>query len=680
MARSLLQRRPDAKPAPAPLARRRAGDTLCTALRGPPGTRRLTPSAAFAAATQAHAAGDGRRAETLYKETLRQAPDHADAWHCLGRLVYEHGNHLDALECVEKSIRLRPRVAEFQATFGLILRAMGKAEAALEATRRALRISGDSAHVLVAHGLALSANGQRAEAVKILRRAVARDPANVDAHMWLGTELALSGQPGAAVAPFRATRKLAPARAEPAYNLACALRDCGEAESALAEFRAALALRPGYFEAKVNLALMLMDQAPDEAEALLRDAAALQPRSARPWINLGRLLTQENRFTEALRAYETARARESGPEADIAVADALRNCAAGDDSALPAAAALAEAVLAAHPAHDGAHMSLAFTRLLRGALDSAWPHFTHRQERAQGLRPFGPAPRIWRGEALDGTLLIYDEQGAGDLIQMLRFVPLAVARARRVVLFAPPPLCPLLRRLPGIAGVHAFGEGGVPEHDAICADMDLPGIFGASLATLPAATPYLTPDPEMRERWQARLAALPGLRVGLAWAGNPAYGADRHRSLDPALLLPLADLPGLSLVSLQPGAPPPAALGLWDETARLTDYGETAALISALDLVISVDTGVAHLAGALGKTVWLLNRYAPDWRWLLHRADSPWYPTLRQFRQRAPGDWPGVIADIRAALAGLAAAAAARGADGAPVAPPHGAPLQGAPL
>jgi hypothetical protein len=150
--------------------------------------------------------------------------------------------------------------------------------------------------------------------------------------------------------------------------------------------------------------------------------------------------------------------------------------------------------------------------------------------------------------------------------------------------------------------------------------------------------------------WRERLDALPGLKIGLAWAGNPTYLADRQRSVPPADLAALAGIPGVTWISLQPGAPPPAEPGVMDLSTELTDFAATAALVSALDLTVSVDSAVAHLAGALGRPVWLLNRFAPDWRWLLGRDDSPWYPTLRQFRQATPGDWPEVLARVRAAL------------------------------
>lgn len=624
---------------------------LGTPMHAPPTAPDAAIRRAFEGAMQAHAAGDAPKAEALYKLTLRLAPGHADAWHQLGRLVHAHGNYLPALECVEKAISLKPRVGEYQASFGLILLALGRAEAALEATSRAMRATPGSASVLIAHGQCLAACGQRAEALKMMRRAVAREPGHVDAQMQLGVALALSGEPAQALAPLRAARRLAPGSPEAAYNLGCTLRDAGREEEAIAEFRAALALRPDYPEAANNLALALTDRAPAEAEDVLRQAMAARPGQTNAAINLARHLTFHDRLDEAAALLRQVRAQEPGLAADTALANALRNCAAGDAAALAEAEALGRAAVAAFPEQEPARICLAMTLMLQGQYEEAWPHFSYRPERAYGLRRFVAPRPVWDGAALAGTLLVYDEQGAGDLLQMARYLPLAAARVGRLVVQAPAGLCALLARMPGVAAALPAAPGeAMPESDAVCPDIDLPGIFAGSAGTMAPSVPYLQADPALQAAWRGRIAGLPGRRVGLAWAGNPAYAADRHRSLKAEALLALAGTAGVSFVALQPGGTAPAPLGAWDAAPLLTDYDETAALISVLDLVVAVDTGVAHLAGALGKPVWLLNRYAPDWRWGLQTRDSAWYPTLRQFRQAAPGDWGDVLRAVRAAL------------------------------
>ena len=281
--------------------------------------------------------------------------------------------------------------------------------------------------------------------------------------------------------------------------------------------------------------------------------------------------------------------------------------------------------------------------------------------RAGGKRP--PCRRarfqqpLWQGQPVrDGVLLLHAEQGLGDTLQFCRYVALATERAR-VVLEVQPPLRSLLARcLPTVEHIICRGER-LPRFDQHCPLLSLPRVFGTTLQTIPAAIPYLTADPAQAAAWHARLQALPGKRVGLIWRGNQAYAdAKRKRDMDAAYLSLLAEVPGVSFVSLQKDLAPDeqaAAQGflpLTDWTDELTDFDQTAGLVAALDLVIGVDTAVVHLAGALGRPVWLLNRFDPCWRWLRDREDSPWYPTLRQFRQTVSGDWAGPMQQIAANL------------------------------
>jgi hypothetical protein len=267
----------------------------------------------------------------------------------------------------------------------------------------------------------------------------------------------------------------------------------------------------------------------------------------------------------------------------------------------------------------------------------------------------------WDGrECHDRIVLLHAEQGFGDALQFCRYVPLVAARAR-VLLEVPRPLLRLLSGLEGVEQIVAEGDK-LPSFDFCAPLMSLPHVFGTELETIPARTPYLAAPPARVAAWRERLAALPRRRIGLVWAGNPrphqpeANAVDRRRSTSLDRFAPLAEVPGVSFVSLQKGAAavqsrtPPSGMVVHDWTEELVDFAETAALVEALDLVISVDTSVVHLVGALGKEIWMLNRFDGCWRWLLDRTDSPWYPTLRQFRQRRPGDWDGVISDIRDAL------------------------------
>ena len=261
---------------------------------------------------------------------------------------------------------------------------------------------------------------------------------------------------------------------------------------------------------------------------------------------------------------------------------------------------------------------------------------------------------------MDGrTILLHAEQGLGDSLQMARYAPLVAGRGGRVILEVQAPLVRLLRGLPGVAQIVAAGEA-LPAFDLHCPLFSLPLAFGTRLEAVPAA-PYLRADPVLVDAWRQRMVAGEGLRVGLVWAGAARIGPDvnQERSIAPAQLAPLAEVPGLCFYSLQmheggaAAIPTVPGLTIHDLTADITDFADTAALVAQLDLVISVDTSTAHLAAGMGKPVWLLSRYNGCWRWLAERSDSPWYPSLTVFRQRQPSDWAPVMVEVAAALRGF---------------------------
>ncbi len=587
------------------------------------------------------------RAEALYRQVLAVSPQHADALHLLGRLACEVGNAQAAIGLIGQAVRLRPRIAEYQAGLAEAQRAMGQVAEAAETYRRAARLKPESAQIQFGHGVALEAAGQGALAVQAFRRALARDPAMVAAHTALGAAYMAQGQPAQAAASFLAARQLAPSDGTAAFNLGCALQAVGDWPCAETAFRDALRLLPGHVPSQGNLSRVLQSAGRlAEAADVLATAVQGAPDDAALWQNLGLVLRELSRFADAEQAFRRAASLLPSADALACLANTLR-----DQGRLDEAETVCRAALAAEPDHRETHIGLAVTRLLAGDLVAGWPEFAWRDAASSArarLADITTAPR-WDGENLDGRLLIYAEQGAGDFIQFSRFVARAAERARGVTLCVPAALRRLAASVPGADLVMTPGEP-CPPCAAICADLDLPGILGIALEDVSVCVPYLAGAADDIAIWRARLASLPGMRVGLAWSGNPAYFHDRQRSMPAASLAALGGVAGISFVSLQPGEAAPAALGAADWTAELRDFADTAALISALDLVISVDSAVAHLAGALGRRVWLLNRYAPDWRWQLGREDSPWYPTLRQFRQTVPGSWDGVVQAVREKL------------------------------
>ena len=299
--------------------------------------------------------------------------------------------------------------------------------------------------------------------------------------------------------------------------------------------------------------------------------------------------------------------------------------------------------------------SLGMLLLLTGRFAEGWRELEWRWKTPWHRKHPSPKP-VWRGENAEGkTILLHSDQGHGDTIQFLRYAPMVAARGARVALEVQPALRRLCLGLAGVAEIATPGDP-TPAHDLVCPLLDLPMVFATRLDTIPAAIPYLHADPAAAENWRRRLAGRPDLKVGLVWSGNPAFVDDHRRSLDPALLAPLLAVEGVSFHSLQAG---PAADGLLRVPGaervmmlghEFADFADTAACIAALDLVISSCTSVPHLAGAMGKQVWLMLAFAADWRWLKARDDSPWYPTARLYRQARPGDWPGVIAGVAKAL------------------------------
>jgi hypothetical protein len=411
--------------------------------------------------------------------------------------------------------------------------------------------------------------------------------------------------------------------------------EAGDRPGAIAAWRAALALRPRDPVAAALLGIGVvraeaLSHGPGLAEgcALLEEVAARAPAilDARLWLGIGLV--------------------------------ELRRTVAG--------LAALDGVLPLLPEDHRLHLSRGHALLTLGRLQEGWASHAWRWRQGRAIAVRAPAdplarpdPGAWAGR----TVLLYAEQGHGDTLQCLRYVPMAVAAGALVVLEVQPALVRLARMMPGVAAVVAQGEV-VPAHDLAVPMFHLPWAFGTELGSIPGAVPYLRADADEVARWRARVSGLAGMSVGLVWAGDPrpgqadAHAVDRRRSLTLGALGALAGIAGVSFVSLQKGAAGaergPPGLVLHDWTDELQDFAATAALMEALDLVVSVDTAPAHLAGALGRPVWLLNRFDSCWRWLEGREDSPWYPTLTQFRQAAPGEWDGVVSRVAAALAARA--------------------------
>jgi Flp pilus assembly protein TadD len=495
-------------------------------------------------------------------------------------------------------------------------------------------------------------------ALELLERAITLDPDDAVAAAEAGLTLMALGRPGEAMARLRRAIFLSPGLAGARDALGVELLRRGLAASAVEQFAAAVQARPDQWSLHLNLGLAHQRAGNvDAALTALAVATRCAPGDATCWNALGTALHLAGRSAEAVGAYRTA--LELRPD----FSDALGNlgCALRATGQPEAAVDCYDRVLSARPDYPEARWNRALAKLSLGHLADAWEDHEWRW-RVPGFpsAPRGFTAPLWNGEAIAGQrILLHAEQGFGDTLQALRYVPLVAARGAEVVLEVPRELLRLALRVAGAAVVLARGEA-LPAHDVQAPLLSLPRAFATTLATIPAGVPYLSPPDADAARWQNRLGGLQHPRVGLVWAGRSTHGNDANRSLSLAALTPLLGVPGVSFVSLQAGprgtelaALPPGLVS--DVASHLQDFGDTAAAVASLDMLVSVDTAVVHLAGALGRPVHVLLPFAPDWRWLLERSDSPWYPTLHLHRQTAPGDWSTPLAEVAAVLRRLAA-------------------------
>lgn len=589
-----------------------------------------TVQALLADAHALHQAGMRLDAVRLYRDALRLQPDHLTALHDLGILFHQLGLHEEALEYIDRALELSPDWATAHHNRGIVCRALKLDDAALAS----------------------------------LYQAIACDPGHAGAHVALGGVLCKLKRYEQALAALDTAIELGAREAGLFNNHGVALSGLGKHDLALLSFAQALQIAPNDVETLDNRAtvLQMLGRIP-EALTDVDKAVSIDPASLAAQRHRANLLDLLGRFSEALTCAQGILDRFPESASDhIAAGVALTRLARYQE-----ALAHFDRAIELEPDAPRAHANRGYVLLLLGDFTEGWKEheWRSRTQSARDPRPDFLQPQ-WRGEAdIEGkTILLHAEQGLGDTLQFCRFAPLVADRAE-VILEVPGPLIRLMQSLQRGGRLVMAGDE-LPPFDLHCPLLSMPYALGMTLESLPGGVPYLAADAAQVEGWKARLAALPGLRIGLVWAGDPRrhdndqHAMDRRRSLTLQQLAPLGAVPGVSFVSLQKGeaagqaAHPPAGLVVHDWTAELGDFADTAALVEALDLVITVDTAVVHLAGALGKPVWVLNRFDTCWRWLPERDDSPWYPSLRLFRQQAPGDWAGVVHRVCAALRLLA--------------------------
>lgn len=630
-------------------------------------------ASAFRAGVEFYHAGDYPRAEEHYRQVLAEDPQHADAWHLLGVVAHLSGRHLEAVERISRAIALKTNDAAYYTNLGAAQAALACHAEAVIGYRRALELKPNLAHAHSNLGNSLRELKRLPEALTHLQRAVELKPDFAEAHNNLGSVQRDLGKLDDAVASFQNAVRLKPEYVEALHNLGCTLRDQGKWDEAAVTLKQAVSLRPTYADALVSLGIVLKKLKQfDEALALFQRAIQLQPELPSAHNSLGNVLQDLGRLEDAVASYRTALAqRPNYIEAMNNLAAALSHLARMDE-----ATEMVQQALRLQPNYVDGNFNLAQMRLLQGNYAQGWSDYEWRwQLKDFGRRGFREPE--WDGTSLAGkTILVHAEQGLGDTLQFVRLLPLVKQRGGTVLFECQKVLAPLLERCAGFDRLIAQGSG-IPPFDVQISLLSLPRLLGITLENLPAVVPYIEADALLAEYWQRELNGENTLKVGIVWQGNPFPQVDRFRSIALQEYAPLARVPGVRLFSLQKGAGSEQIHSLTQpfpvvDLGRRLDLGagaflDTAAVMSQLDLVISSDTAAVHLAGALGVPVWAPLSSAADWRWLLHREDSPWYPTMRLFRQSQLGRWGEVFQRMADELQKLASASSRRAGCRAPL-------------
>lgn len=550
----------------------------------------LTPDLAFQLAMGHRQAGRLAEAEALLRQIVAVQANLSHAWHQLGLVVLQLGRPAESVEFIKQAIVLRPGDAAAYSDLGVAYNYLGDREEAIASFQRSLQLQPNAAHTQRNLGDALLAAGRSEEAIAAYRKAIAMSP----------TEAAASYN-----------------------NLGNVYLRLGQLEEAAACYERAAQHDPRLLIALNNLGDVLtkLDR-PEEGLAALQRVLALDTNFSDGYLNMGVAYWRMGRFQEA----ETCYRRAIALRADFA----------------------------------DAHLNLGVLMLLHGRYEEGWREYLwYRRSAANAGRLRHFTTPAWDGSPADGrTILTYADQGFGDTLQCLRYLPLLLAQSRagRIVVECQPPLIPLVKQFGNdqVEFIPLDSSHPIPAHDFQLPLFNLPPALHR-YEPMTIERPYLRADEQKRAAWRERLATAPSPRVGVVWAGSSMHADDRRRSMTPEMLQPILGVPEVTFVSLQiePRAPLPQVIreaGVLDLREHIVDFTDSAALLAELDLIITVDTSIAHLAGALGRPVWTMISFIPDWRWGLGRADTPWYPTMRLFRQPRRGDWTSVAEEVAAAL------------------------------
>jgi tetratricopeptide (TPR) repeat protein len=621
-------------------------------------------------------------AATLLQRSLQIQPDNAETHASLGNVLVHLKRYDEAIAAYREALRLNPDLFAAHFILAIALHDKSKLDEAEVHFRKALDLNPGYAPVYQNLGAVLLAKERLDEAAACFRQAIRLDRNLVDAHNNLGNVLARQDRLPEAVNCYLEALRLDPDKAEVHFNLALAQERQDRLDLAIQHHRQALRLNPHYPEVHINLGNVFARQGDtDAAIGCYQQALQANPNSAEVYNNLGLALQGKDKLNEAVACYEQALQKKPGW---VAVLNNLGNVH-WQEGRYDAAMACFEQALRSSPNSVEAHVNRARLNLLLGDWQAGWSEYQWRWQSKDWPGRTLRQPR-WNGGPLSGsTVLLLAEQGLGDTLQLIRYATLVKQCGAKVLLDCQPALARFLASVPGIDQMLAQGAP-LPAFDVHTSLFSLPGIFETTLANVPAPVPYLFPDVEFTSHWRrimsdvrSPISGVEGsfssdtghrtsdtghvLRIGINWQGNPAYGFDRRRSIPFSHFLRLVQVEHVQFISLQKG---PGKKQLLDREDRFgvvelcegteeasRTFSDTAAVMQNLDLVISSDTAVVHLAGGLGIPVWIALPLVPDWRWLLEREDSPWYPSMRLFRQTRVGEWADVFERMAGELENL---------------------------
>lgn len=559
--------------------------------------------------------GNFKQAENICRAILELEPENAFVLNFLGVLFYQQGNYDSAIDSIKKALYYDPNNPDIYNHLGSLLKAKGEPGEAITCYHKALKLNPLDADIYFNLGNAFVMKGQLDEAINCYKKAIQYNPNFAAAYNNLGNTLQEQKRYNEAITQYQIALQISPDLADAHINLGNIYLERGQYNEAIKHYQETLKLNPSQFESYLHLGTIFQKQGKlDEAIQCYQKAIQLNPQFAGNYYNLGIAFQDKRLLNEAFGAYRKT--------------------------------------IELDPDFAEAHFSISWLNLLLGNFKEGWKGYEWRWKLKEAYQRNLSQP-IWDGSDIKGsTILLHAEQGLGDTIQFIRYAPLVAQGGAKVIVECQKELTQLLKNTEGVHQIVSYGEL-LPDFNVRFPLLSLPLVFNTTLESIPAKIPYLSADSIDVEKWRERIKNdNENIKIGLVWAGSTTIRKEGYYSCSLETFAPFARLNDIALYSLQKGqgseqvVRPPNGMKLIDYTEDMHDFSDTAAFIINLDLIISVDTAVAHLAGALGKPVWTLLRFSPEWRWMLDRTDSPWYPTMRLFRQPAPGDWGSVVEKI----------------------------------